>query len=77
MNPGQLLVSKAEAAELLGLSVRTLNRLIAGGRIGPVPVKLGGVTRFRLVELREWAASTGDGELPDRAAWATRKGGGA
>ena len=42
-----------EAARMIGVSVRTLHRLIAANRTPPT-YRLGGVVVFRAEDLREW-----------------------
>ncbi|MBY0587215.1 helix-turn-helix domain-containing protein [bacterium] len=51
--PEPLLISARELAPLLGISVRTLWRLVAEGKV-LAPVHLGGSTRWRLDEIRRW-----------------------
>lgn len=54
-SPTPLLVSPNEAAQLLGISTRSLYRLLSAGRLGNIqPVKVGGSTRFRFGELTRW-----------------------
>lgn len=50
-----LLITPAETARLLSISTRTLWRQLSAGRI-PRPVRLGGVVRWRLDEVRTWIA---------------------
>jgi excisionase family DNA binding protein len=45
----RLLITKAEAAEQLGISVRTVERLVAGGRLPLVHVE--GAARLRVADL--------------------------
>jgi excisionase family DNA binding protein len=47
-------VSKKEAAGLLGLSVRTIERLLASGRL--TKIKVLGAVRIRLSELEQIAS---------------------
>jgi len=47
--PDQLLITKGEAAERLGVSVRTLERLVATGRLPQVHVER--LARFRVKDL--------------------------
>jgi excisionase family DNA binding protein len=49
---GRLLVTKAEAAEQLGISVRTVERLIAAGRLPLVHVE--GAARLRVADLEAY-----------------------
>lgn len=51
-----LLVKATEVAELLGVSTRTLWRLLSEGRL-PQPVRLGGNTRWRLADVESWIAN--------------------
>ncbi len=69
-----LLLHKPAVARLLGISPRSLNRMIAGGRFGPSPAKLGGRIVFHRADVEAWAASAVDGEFPTRAEWAARRG---
>ena len=48
----RLLITKAEAAEQLGVSVRTVERLIAAGRLSLVHVE--GAARLRVVDLEAY-----------------------
>ena len=48
----RLLITKAEAAEQLGVSVRTVERLIAAGRLPLVRVE--GAARLRVVDLEAY-----------------------
>ena len=47
--PNQLLITKGEAAERLGVSVRTVERLVANGRLPQVHVER--LARFRVKDL--------------------------
>jgi excisionase family DNA binding protein len=53
MNP---LLSQRDAARLLGLSVRTLERMRVSGT-GPRFLKLGNAVRYRLQDIEAWLAS--------------------
>lgn len=53
--PEPLLISAQELAPLLGISVRTLWRLVSEGKVVS-PVHLGGSTRWRMDEVRRWIA---------------------
>lgn len=44
------LISKKEVASLLAISQRTVDRLVSAGDI-PRPLKVGGCTRFRRIEI--------------------------
>lgn len=50
--PDRLLVSKGEAAERLGVSVRTIERLVAAGRLRQVHVER--LARFRVTDLEDY-----------------------
>jgi excisionase family DNA binding protein len=52
---GRLLVTKAEAAEQLGVSVRTIERLVAAGRLPLVHVE--GAARLRQADLEAYVDS--------------------
>jgi predicted DNA-binding transcriptional regulator AlpA len=54
-SPGEapLLIDAGEFARLLGVSTRTLWRLLAGQQLIS-PIKLGGSTRWRLSDVRAW-----------------------
>ncbi|MBI3408979.1 MAG: helix-turn-helix domain-containing protein [Planctomycetes bacterium] len=60
-----LLVPTREAARICGIGQSTWFRLIAGGKIGPVPLKLGGRVLWRMEDLTRWTAAG----CPDRDAW--------
>jgi excisionase family DNA binding protein len=47
------LINASEAAERLGVSVRTLRRLVDAGH-GPAPVRVGRCLRWRLDEVSDW-----------------------
>jgi predicted DNA-binding transcriptional regulator AlpA len=49
------LITAAELAEMLNVSLRTLWRWRSGRKV-PEPVQLGGVVRWRLDEIRKWIA---------------------
>lgn len=54
------LIKADELAALLGVSTRTLWRMLSNQRI-PQPVRLGGCTRWRLDQVQRWIA----GDCPD------------
>lgn len=56
------LITAAELAQLLNVSTRTLWRLLSARKV-PEPVRLGGCTRWRLDQVRQWI---GDGCPPVR-----------
>jgi excisionase family DNA binding protein len=49
---GNKLISKKEAAEILGVSVRTIERMLLNGEVTKVKVR--GSVRIRLNELNEY-----------------------
>jgi predicted DNA-binding transcriptional regulator AlpA len=51
-----LLISAEKLAQMLDISVRSLWRLRAGGKI-PAPVRLGGSVRWRTHEVQVWIDS--------------------
>jgi len=60
MNGETLLISAEKVAELLGISKRTLWRLLSAGKL-PEPIRLGSVVRWNRDEIEEWI---GDGCPP-------------
>ena len=48
-----LLISADELAVLLGMSARTIWRMLSMGKIIE-PLRIGGSTRWRLEEVRQW-----------------------
>ncbi len=64
-----LLVSLDEAARLLGIGKTTFYQLCSSGRIGPMAIKFGRRSLFRLDELREWVAV----DCPPRVKWDAMK----
>ncbi len=62
--PEPLLLSAAEAAEALRISVRHFYKLHSSGRV-PRPVRLGRATRWRAQELIDWL----EAGAPARARW--------
>lgn len=63
-----LVISAKEAAQVLGCSVRHIERMDAAGRM-PAPVRLGRLKRWHLDGLREWLKAG----APSRAIWEARK----
>ena len=61
--PDRLLVSKDEAAAQLGVSVRTVERLVATGRLRQVHVER--LARFRVSDLEAYVNSLAADEAPD------------
>jgi len=59
-----LLLSVRELGKLLSISTATLWRWEAAGRI-PRPVKIGGTTRWRADEIRQWI----EAGCPGRREW--------
>jgi excisionase family DNA binding protein len=60
--PDPLLVTKAEAAERLGVSVRTLERLVATGRLPQVHVER--LARLRVSDLEAYVRGLAQNEAP-------------
>lgn len=56
----RLLVTKAEAADLLGVSIRTVERLIAGGQLPLLHIER--ASRLRLADIEAYVDSLGAGE---------------
>jgi len=54
--PSPLLVDKAEAARLTGISARSIDRLVSCGRFLP-PVRLGGRVLWSRRALEKWVAA--------------------
>ncbi len=48
-----VLIPAEEVAAMLGVSERTLWRLLSAGKL-PEPVRIGRSTRWRAAEVREW-----------------------
>jgi excisionase family DNA binding protein len=61
--PDRLLVRKSEAAERLGVSVRTIERLVATGRLRQVQVER--LARFRVSDLEAYVESLADDAAQD------------
>ncbi|HEX2171936.1 MAG TPA: helix-turn-helix domain-containing protein [Dehalococcoidia bacterium] len=61
--PDRLLVTKGEAAERLGVSVRTIERLVATGRLRQVHVER--LARFRVSDLEAYVNSLAEDAAPD------------
>jgi excisionase family DNA binding protein len=51
--PATRLIKVDELAEMLGVSTRTLYRMVSAHKV-PEPIRLGGCTRWRLDLVREW-----------------------
>jgi excisionase family DNA binding protein len=64
--PDRLLVAKGEAAERLGVSVRTIERLVACGRLPQVQVER--LARFRVSDLEAYVHGLVQNRPPRRAA---------
>ncbi len=60
-----LMVSGATAAKLLGISPRSFRRLEVSGMLGPRPILVGRLRRFRVLDLGEWVRAG----LPSRRRW--------
>lgn len=66
-----ILGDRRQVAELLGISIAHVSKLLSSGRI-PGPRRLGRAVRWDLDELRHWSASG----CPSRSRWdVIRKGG--
>lgn len=64
------LLNKEQVGRLLGgVSVATVERLHANGRLGPRPVRLGKLVRWRRDELEAWIKAG----LPCREVWEKRR----
>lgn len=63
-----ILLTAEESADLCRVDVGTWYRWY-GARKCPAPIKLGGCTRWRRVELEAWA----EAGCPDRATWEARR----
>ena len=61
--PDQLLVTKSEAAQRLGVSVRTVERLVATGRLHQVHVERS--ARFRVPDLEAYVESLAESAQTD------------
>jgi excisionase family DNA binding protein len=61
--PERLLVTKGEAAERLGVSVRTVERLVATGQLRQVHVER--LARFRVSDLEAYVDSLSEDRAPD------------
>ena len=66
---GKLLLSAQELAGLLGVGRSTIWTWHSSGRI-PMPLKVGGCTRWRRVEIQRWVESG----CPGRGRWEMLKG---
>ena len=64
--PDRLLVTKGEAAERLGVSVRTIERLVACGRLPQVQVER--LARFRVCDLEAYVHGLVQNRPPRRGA---------
>jgi excisionase family DNA binding protein len=60
--PDRLLVTKSEAAERLGVSVRTIERLVATGRLPQVHIER--LARFRVSDLESYVQSLTQNHAP-------------
>ena len=61
---GVLLLSAADLADVLGVSLRTVRRLDSYGKL-PRPVRLGRAVRWRRDEVARWV----EAGCPDRSEW--------
>ena len=62
-NP-HFLIGVEQVAKRLGISVRTIWRLDAAGKL-PEPIRISGSVRWRSVEITAWI----EGGCPDRDSW--------
>ena len=60
--PDRLLITKGEAAERLGVSIRTVERLVAAGRLRQLHVER--LARFRVSDLEAYVDSLAEGAAP-------------
>ncbi|QDU34898.1 Prophage CP4-57 regulatory protein (AlpA) [Poriferisphaera corsica] len=67
-----LLLRAEQVAEFLNISVAHVYRMRNAGKL-PKPVKLGGVVRWRLDELKQWVAAG----MPNMLRWNQMRGGAA
>jgi prophage regulatory protein len=67
IEPDSLLISAEKLAQMLDISVRTLWRLRAAGRM-PAPVRIGGSVRWRAQEVQAWIESGCPEERKSRSA---------
>ena len=65
---GKLLISAKELAAVLGVHRSTIWSWHSAGRV-PMPLKLGGVTRWRADEIRAWL----EAGAPAREQWSWRR----
>ena len=61
----RILLSAAEVAGLLGVSLRHFYGLLSSGRVGPLPVRLGRCIRWRRGEIEQWVQAG----CPGRETW--------
>ena len=66
--PGAVLLKAAEVSEVLGVSRCTIWSWHSSGRI-PLPIRIGGVTRWRRSEIEAWVAAG----APARETWEHRR----
>jgi predicted DNA-binding transcriptional regulator AlpA len=64
---GTLLTDIKGLAEMLGRSERAIWRDHSAGRL-PTPIKLGGLTKWRVAEIRDWV----EAGCPERKTWESR-----
>ncbi len=63
----KLLLTASELAAMLGVNRSTIWTWHSGGKI-PMPVQIGGITRWRKDEIQQWL----DAGAPPREQWANR-----
>ncbi|MCK4340805.1 MAG: helix-turn-helix domain-containing protein [Phycisphaerae bacterium] len=59
------LLRAPQAAKLIGVSQSFFYSMIRTGKLGPMPLRLGGAVRWRKIELRKWV----NAGCPPRARW--------
>ncbi len=64
-----LLIGAAGLAKLLGVSTRSVWNMHASGTLGPLPVRLGARTLWRVSEIQMWT----EAGCPMRDRWLDRK----
>jgi len=64
-NPAPLLISDTDAASLLSIGRSTFWREVKAGNL-PQPIKIGGLTRWRVADLQQWVERQQPGSTPVR-----------
>lgn len=68
-NVERKLISRKEAAQLLGIGLTTFLRNCELKLIGPAPIRIAGAVRWNIAELNDWISAG----CPNREAWQRRK----